>query len=98
MCLTIANQQNEFGTFSMKFILIEKEENEDARRNLTMRFDNASTVPGTRNFYQFIPRDRNKIVMKQVSFMKLIFKKIVTKKIKQRKTNKKHFFQVHPYI
>ena len=51
----------------IKFILIEKEEVEEARRSLTIRFENASTVPGTRSFHQFIPLERDKIAMKQCS-------------------------------
>ena len=45
------------------FILIEKEEVEEARRSLT---ENASTVPGT-SFHQFIPLERDRIAMKQCS-------------------------------
>ena len=51
----------------IKSILIEKEEVEEARRSLTIRFENASTVPGTRSFHQFIPLERDKIAMKQCS-------------------------------
>ena len=54
-------------TEGIKFILVEKEEVEGVRRSLTMRFKNASTVPGTRNFHQFIPLARDKIAMKQCS-------------------------------
>ena len=46
----------------IKFILVEKEE---VRRSLTKRFENASTVPETRSFHQFIPLTRDKIAMKQ---------------------------------
>ena len=48
----------------IKFILFEKKEDEEVRRSLTMRFKNASTVPGTRSFHQFIPLARDKIAMK----------------------------------
>ena len=48
----------------IKFILVEKEEVEKVR-SLTMRLENASQVPGTRSFYQFIPLVRDKIAMKQ---------------------------------
>ena len=34
----------------IKFILIEKEEVEEARRSRTIRFENASTVPGQEVF------------------------------------------------
>lgn len=51
----------------IKFILVEKEEVEEVKRSLTMRFKNASTVPGTRSFHQFIPLARDKIAMKQCS-------------------------------
>ena len=51
----------------INFILVEKEEVEEVRRSLTMRFKNESTVPGTRSFHQFIPLTRDKIAMKQCS-------------------------------
>ena len=51
----------------IKLILVEKEEVENVRRSLTMRFENASTVLGTRSFHQFIPLARDKIAMKQCS-------------------------------
>ena len=52
---------------AIKFILVEKEKVEEVRRSLTMRFENASTVPGTRSFHQFIPLARDKIAIKQCS-------------------------------
>ena len=48
----------------IKFILVKKEEVEEVRRSLTMRFENAFTVPGTRSFHQFTPLARDKIAMK----------------------------------
>ena len=51
----------------IKSILIEKEKVEEARRSLTIRFENASTVPGTGSFHQFIPLKRDKIALKQCS-------------------------------
>ena len=47
--------------------MVEKDEVEEERRSLTMRFKNASTVPGTRSFHQLIPLARDKIAMKQCS-------------------------------
>ena len=49
----------------IKFILVKKEEVDEARRSLTTRFKNTSTVPGTRSFHQFISLVRDKIAMKQ---------------------------------
>ena len=51
----------------IKLILVEKEEVEEVRRSLTMRFENASSVLGTRSFHQFIPLSRDKIAMTQCS-------------------------------
>ena len=48
-----------------KFILVEKEEVEEVRRSLIMRFENVFTVPGTRSFHQLIPFARDKIAMTQ---------------------------------
>ena len=51
----------------IKFILVEKEEVEEMRRGLTMRFENASRVPRTKSFHQFILLAKDKIAMKQCS-------------------------------
>ena len=49
----------------IKFIMVEKKKVE-VRRSLTMRFENASTVPET-SFHQFIPLAKDRIAMKQCS-------------------------------
>ena len=52
---------------NIKFILIKSEQMENLRKEISPRFNNLSTIPGTRSFHHFVPVGDNKLSMKRSS-------------------------------
>lgn len=53
---------------NIRFSLISKEKISESRRSLEERFSKTKTVPGTRCFHHFIPKPKNQIATKRISF------------------------------